>query len=444
MDEVPITRYARLGTSRIAYQVMGQGPLDLVLVPGTGDCIDAVWEWPPYARFLRRLATFSRVIIFDQRGTGASDPASLEAVASWEEWADDARAVMDAVDSPRAAILGQADAGPTAMLFAATLPERTEALVLANTTARFLTDVDYPWGLSPDDIEPAIAFIEENWGTEEFAGFGSPDSAADPAFVRWEAKAERMALSPTSAGAYMRWRQLTDVRGILPSIRVPTLVIHRRDTKFITLDQGRYLADRIQGAHLVVVPGANIILYSEPSSVILDAIEEFLTKARPNTQPDRALAAVLFTDIVGSTEQATALGDRQWRALLESHDAVARALVGQHRGRLVKMTGDGVLATFDGPGRAIRCAFDLRDALEPLGIAIRCGLHAGEVEFRDNDVAGIGVHIAARVLDHACGGELLASSAVPLLVAGSGIDFADRGEHELKGVGALRLFAVEA
>jgi class 3 adenylate cyclase len=252
-----------------------------------------------------------------------------------------------------------------------------------------------------------------------------------------------MACSPAVAGAYLRWRELTDVRDILPSIRVPTLVIHRKDTTWITLDQGRYVADRIPGARLVVVPGGDLTIYTEPTSESFDAIEDFLTKALPSAEPNRALAAVLFTDIVGSTEQAAALGDRQWRALLESHDAVARALVGQHRGRLVKMTGDGVLATFDGPGRAIRCAFALRDALEPLGIAIRAGVHAGEVEFRDNDIAGIGVHIASRVLDEASGGELLASSAVPLLVAGSGIQFEDRGERELKGVGPLRLYAVE-
>ncbi len=442
VDDVPKTRYAKLGRARIAYQVLGDGPIDLLHCPSVGDCTDARWEWPPYASFLRRLATFTRLIMFDPRGMGASDPVSPEALSSWEEWSDDARAVLDAVGSERAAIHGEADAGPTAVLFAATQPERTGALVLANTTARFLTDVDYPWGLSQADVDTAIAFLEQNWGTEELAGFGSPDMAGDPAYVRWRAKQQRMACSPMVAGAYLRWRQLTDVREVLPSIGVPTLVIHRKDVGFITLDEGRYLADRIPGGRLVVVPGADLSIHTEQSSEILDHIENFLTGALPSAKPDRALAAVLFTDIVGSTEQATGLGDRQWRALLESHDAVTRALVSQHRGRLVKMTGDGVLATFDGPGRAIRCAFALRDTLEPLGIAIRAGLHAGEVEFRDDDIAGIGVHIAARVLDQAGGGELLASSAVPLLVAGSGVEFEDRGEHDLKGVGSLRLYAV--
>jgi class 3 adenylate cyclase len=443
VEDAPKTKYARLGNDRIAYQVLGDGPLDLVQCPSVGDCTDARWEWPTYASFARRLATFTRLIMFDPRGMGASDPASNSALSSWEEWAEDALAVLDAVGSERAAILAGADAGPTGMLFAATQPERTEALVLTNTSARFLSDVDYPWGISEADLDGAVAFIEENWGTEEFAAFGSPDHATDPAFVRWLAKQQRMACSPAVAGAYLRWRELTDVRDILPSIRVPTLVIHRKDTTWITLDQGRYVADRIPGARLVVVPGGDLTIYTEPTSESFDAIEDFLTKALPSAEPNRALAAVLFTDIVGSTEQAAALGDRQWRALLESHDAVARALVGQHRGRLVKMTGDGVLATFDGPGRAIRCAFALRDALEPLGIAIRAGVHAGEVEFRDNDIAGIGVHIASRVLDEASGGELLASSAVPLLVAGSGIQFEDRGARELKGVGPLRLYAVE-
>jgi len=442
VEEVPRTRYAKLGNARIAYQVLGEGPLDLVYCPAVGDCTDARWDWPPYASVLRRLASFTRLITFDQRGMGASDPVSLEALSHWEEWAEDARAVLDDIGSERAAIVGYVDAGPTAMLFAATQPERTEALVLVNTTARFLTDVDYPWGLSQSDVDIAMAFVEENWGTEEFAAFGNPDSAGDPALVRWQAKLQRMSCSPAAAGAYMRWRQLTDVREALPLIRVPTLVIHRKDVGWITLDQGRYLADRIPGARLAVVPGADLNLYTNASE-ILDHIEEFLTNAPPSAEPDRALATVLFTDIVGSTEQAAALGDRRWRSQLESHDAVARALVGQHRGRLVKMTGDGMLATFDGPGRAIRCAFALRDALEPLGIAIRAGLHAGEVEFRDDDIAGIGVHIAARVLDQACRGELLASSAVPLLVAGSGIEFEDRGEHDLKGVGTLRLYAVE-
>jgi class 3 adenylate cyclase len=328
-------------------------------------------------------------------------------------------------------------------LFAATQPELTTALVLVNATARIHVDTDYPWGMSDAEAESTAAFFNENWGTEEFGALGDPESRADPAFIRWQAKQQRMSCSPSQAGAHVRWQQQSDVRAFLPSIRVPTLVIHRKAVPFMTLDHGRYLAEHIPGARFVVVPGADLGLYGEHGDEVLDCLEEFLTQAPPKTQPDRALATILFTDIVGSTETALALGDRQWRSVLESHDAMAHALVGQHRGRLVKMTGDGVLATFDGPGRAIRCALAFRDALNPLGIDIRAGVHTGEVELLGDDISGIGVHIAARVADHARSGELLASPAVPLLVAGSGIEFQDRGEQDLKGVGTLRLYAVD-
>ena len=440
--EYPETRYAELGEDRIAYQVMGDGPIDLLYAPLTSDCIDLRWDWPPYAEFVTRLATFSRLIMFDRRGFGASDSVSGGATPTWEHWADDARVVLDAVGSERAAILGHSDAGPIAILFAASQPERTRALILGNTTARFVTASDYPWGMPEADAQAAEAVIEEVWGTEAFADFGAPDSARDPAFRRWMAKISRLSSTPRDAATYYRWVLKTDVRDVLASIQVPTLVLHRERVSYITIDQGRYLAQRIPGARFEVVPGADGALYTEPHDEVLSHIEDFLAKL-PAVEADRALAAVLFTDIVGSTDRAVALGDREWRNLLESHDAVSRTVISQHRGKLVKMTGDGVLATFDGPGRAIRCAFALRDALRPLGIEIRAGLHTGEVELRGDDIGGIGVHIAARVLDRAGAGELLASAAVPLLVAGSGIAFEDRGEHDLKGVGALRLFAVE-
>jgi class 3 adenylate cyclase len=436
------TRYAKLGEDRIAYQVMGDGPIDLLYAPLTSDCIDLRWDWPPYAEFLRRLATFTRLIMFDRRGFGASDSVSGGAAPTWEHWADDARVVLDAVGSERAVILGHSDAGPIAILFAASQPERTRALILGNTTARFITAPDYPWGMPEAYAQAAEGVIEDVWGTEAFADFGAPDSAHDPAFRRWMAKISRLSSTPRDAATYYRWVQKTDVRDVLSSIRVPTLVVHRERVSYITIDQGRYLAQRIPGARFEVVPGADGTLYTEPHDEVLSHIEDFLAKL-PAVEADRALAAVLFTDIVGSTERAVALGDREWRDLLESHDAVSRILISQHRGKLVKMTGDGVLATFDGPGRAIRCAFAVRDALRPLGIEIRAGLHTGEVELRGDDIGGVGVHIAARVLERAGPGELLASSAVPLLVAGSGIAFEDRGEHDLKGVGALRLFAVQ-
>lgn len=438
----PETRYARLGEDRVAYQVVGEGPIDLIWAPTSGECIDHRWDWPPYAAFLRSLATFSRLILFDRRGLGASDAVSFEGFSTWERWADDVRAVMDEVGSERAAIVGVADSGPIAILFAATHPDRTRALVLFNTTARFLTDTDYPWGMAQTDIDAAVKVLEEVWGTEGFAEFGAPNAGQDPAYRRWYAKMTRLACTPREASSYYHRVQFADVRAVLPSIRVPTLSLHRANSDYITVDQGRYLADHIPGARFEVVPGADMGPFLEPTGEILRHIQEFL-RTVPRTEPDRALAAVLFTDIVGSTEKAASLGDREWRTLLESHHAVARALINQHRGRVVKMTGDGVLATFDGPGRAIRCAFALRDAMDPLGIEIRAGLHTGEVELMGDDIGGIGVHIAARVLDQACGGELLASSAVPLLVAGSGIEFEDRGEHDLKGVpGTWKLFAV--
>jgi class 3 adenylate cyclase len=440
----PQTHYAKLGDDRIAYQVLGDGPVDLLLVPAIGDCIDLRWDFPLYERFLRSLASFSRLIMFDRRGVGASDPVSGDALPSWERWADEARAVLDAVGSKEAVVMGVVDSTPTALLFAAVHNDRTRALIIFNGSARFLADADYPGGLSLSEMESAIQLLEEVWGTEAMAEVGSADMiATDPSYARLYARTCRLSSSPKEAVAYFRWVQLTDVRDVLPSLRVPTLVLHRAGFRWIPPEQGKYVADRVPGARFALVPGSDGAHFHEPTAEILRLIEEFTTHLVGVVESDRALASVLFTDIVGSTELAAALGDRQWRHLLESHDAVARTLIDQHRGRLVKMTGDGLLATFDGPGRAIRCGFALRDSLEPLGIVIRAGVHTGEVELRGDDIGGIGVHIAARVLDKAEAGEVLASSAVPLLVAGSGIAFDDRGEHELKGVGTLRLFAVQ-
>jgi class 3 adenylate cyclase len=443
MTEVPATRFAWLGADRIAYQVFGEGPVDLLLCPLFGGCIDLYWDWPTFVRYMERLGSFSRLILFDRRGTGASDPVSGESLPSWERWAEEARVVLDAVGSERAAVVGSNDSGSTAMLFAAIHPDRTQALILFNTPARFLRDDDYPWGLSPADVDGAVEVLEQLWGTEELAEFGIPDAARDPAFRRWYARTIRLALTRREAGAYLRWVQSMDMREVLPSLRVPTFVLHRKDFKWITAEQGRDLADRIPGARFVLVPGADGDMFSEPNGEILQHLEEFLIGLRRPAEPDRALAAILFTDIVGSTEQAASLGDRAWRNLIESHDAVARTIVDQHQGRLIRTTGDGMLATFDGPGRAIRCANAVRDALRPVGLEIRAGLHTGEIELTGADIAGIGVHIAARVLEHAAAGQLLTSAAVPMLVAGSGIQFEDRGEHELKGIpGAWRLFGV--
>jgi class 3 adenylate cyclase len=439
--DVPDTRFARLGSDRIAYQVLGTGPNDLVYMSSMGECIDLLWEWEPAARFLRRLASFSRVILFDRRGVGASDPVPLNALPTWEEWAADALAVLDAVGSQQAAFIGWADSGLTAILIAATQRDRTRALILGNSTAR-MADQDAPGPSQPED--DTIEFFIDSWGTEPMAARSDPDMTGEPAFLRWNAKMMRLACTRRAAGAYMQQMRVSDVRQFLPAIRVPTLVVHRDQAELISLAHGQYLAEHIDAARFVVVPGTSLTMYNEPTDPILDRIEEFLTGTVAEADVDRVLAAVLFTDIVASTERAVAIGDRQWRALLESHDAIARAVVDHHGGKVVKLTGDGVLATFDGPGRAIRAALALRDALEPLGVHIRAGLHTGEIESRGEDIGGIGVHVAARVLEHAGPDELLTSPAVPLLVAGSGIRFEDRGQHQLKGIaGMSRLYAVK-
>jgi class 3 adenylate cyclase/alpha-beta hydrolase superfamily lysophospholipase len=438
-EEIPKTQFTILGDDRIAYQVFGEGDVDLVFAPAMGDCIDLRWYWPPYASFLRQLGTEARVIMFDRQGTGASDSPSGEVLPSWERWADEARVVLDEVGSEQAVILGSIDAGATAILFAASQPSRTRGLILANSTSHFAENL--PARISED----VALFTQGAWGTEALAEFGAPDSARDPMYRRWAAMNQRLSLRPNDARSVLRHHASMDVRVSLASVRVPTLVLHRQGYTAPPPEHGRYLADNIPGARLALVSGNDGVIYSEPVAEILGHIKEFLSGLRGTAEPDRALAAILFTDIVGSTAQASTLGDRAWRNLLESHDAVTRTIVEQHHGRIVKMTGDGVLATFDGPGRAIRCSTALGDALRPLGLEIRAGLHTGEVEVRGADIAGIGVHIAARVLDVAGPGELIVSAAVPMLVAGSGFEFEDRGEHDLKGVSETwRLFALRS
>jgi class 3 adenylate cyclase len=440
---VPETKFAVLGEDRIAYQVLGQGPPDLLWMSSVAECIDLRWEYPPFASFLQTLASFSRLIMFDRRGAGASDPVSLEQLPTWEEWSDDALAILDAVESKQATVLGVADGGPVAALFAASHPARVSALILGNAWARMARSEDYPLGVAESRLNAILDLIAAHWGTESFADLGFyPDSRRGPEFRRYLAKSGRLSCSPREAVTYNREINRIDVRGVLPSIRVPTLVLHRKDSPVIEL--GRYLADHLSDARFVVVPGEEFTLYTEPSSEIMEHLEAFLTGVSPSRKPDRALATILFTDIVASTERASALGDPAWRNLLKSHDSVTRTVVEQYRGHLVKTTGDGLLATFDGPGRAIRCAMALIDALRPIGLEIRAGLHTGEVELMGDDIAGIGVHIAARVLEAAGTGELLVSAAVPMLVTGSGIKFEDRGEHQLKGVPEpWRLFVVQ-
>ena len=441
----PQTRYARLGEARIAYQVVGDGPPDLVVSAGTYGNIDLDWEDPMAARMYRRVATFSRLIRFDRRGSGSSDPLPLDALPPWEAYMEEVVAVMDAVGSERAAIMGIFDAGPMAALFAATKPERTVALILANTAARLLASEDYPIGAPPEAVEEVIDRVEETWGTEEQAWMQAPSRAGDEHFRRWFAKYTRGIASPTAVKAYLHAMLEADARPILSSVHVPTLVLHRTNYPLFRIEHGRYLAEHVEGAKLVELPGADGALAWENADLLVDEIEEFLTGIRRRAAPDRALATVLFTDIVGSTKRAGELRDERWLHLLDVHDESARRVVGGFDGRLIKTTGDGILATFDGPGRGIRAAALLREELRHAGIDIRAGLHTGEVELRDGDVGGIAVHIGARVMAAATPGEILVSRTVRDLIAGSEIRLEDRGRHQLKGVeGAWELFAVAA
>ncbi|MET0229030.1 MAG: adenylate/guanylate cyclase domain-containing protein [Actinomycetes bacterium] len=432
-----------MGEDRLAYQVLGEGP-DLVLTMGAFGHVDLMWEDPGVALFLRRLASFSRLIYFDRRGTGASDPLPEKMPPPWEAYADEVTAVMDAVGSRRAALMATtAEAGPMALFFAATRPERTSALVLGNASARYLADDDYPIGFEPEYVEAQISGVEESWGTAARLDEGIPSRAGDERFRRWMAKVQRSIASPRTVHVFLRAMFEVDVRSLLPLVQAPTLVLHRRDFRLLPIEHGRYLAEHIPDAGLVVLPGADGPLTWEDPEVTLGHIEEFLTGVRGTVPATRVLATVLFTDIVASTERAAELGDRRWRELLQVHDDLGTRLVEQSGGRVVKSTGDGLLATFDGPGRAIAGAVALRDQLADIDVQIRAGLHAGEVELRGDDVGGIAVHIAARIMAEAGPGEVVVSRTVRDLVAGSDRQLEDRGTHQLKGVaGDWQLFAV--
>jgi len=403
--------------------------------------VDIVWEDPQTALFLRRLASFCRLLRFDRRGTGASDPLPPDPLPPWEAYAEELVAVLDAVGSQRAALLvAGPEAGPMALSFAGTRPERTGALILADATARYLAADDYPIGFSPEATEAMVAHAAELWGTETVAGVYAPSRAGDERFLRWAARVERAIASPRVVRAQLRALLEVDVRPILPLIQAPTLVLHHTDFRFLPVAHGRYLAEHIPGARLVELPG-DLPLWWEQPDVVAELVERFLVGARRSVDPARVLATVLFTDIVGSTERAAELGDRRWRELLQVHDDLAGRLVDRFGGRLVKTTGDGILATFDGPGRALGCAAALREELRGIGTQIRAGLHAGEIELRDGDVGGIAVHIAARVMATAGAGEILVTRTVRDLVAGSDIVLQDRGSQRLKGVeGTWQLF----
>ena len=435
---VPETRYAKSGDVNIAYQLMGDGPFDLVLISGFVSHLDLDLDEPRMAYFLRRLASFSRLIRFDKRGTGLSDrPGGLPDL---ETRMDDVRAVMDAVGSERAAFLGYSEGGPMSCLFAATYPERTSALVIyASYAKRQDPDDDYPWASTPSERQAYAEQMERDWGVDSDLGSMAPN--ADAALRAWWARRARAAASPAAARDLVLMNSLIDTRAVLPTIRVPTLVLHRTGDRDSRVEEGRYLAEHIPGARFVELAGEDHFVSIEADQ-ILDEVEEFLTGTRPVREPDRVLATVLFTDIVGSSQRAAELGDRAWRGLLAAHNSVVRHELERFQGREVDTAGDGFLATFDGPARAVRCARAIQGEIAELGLELRAGLHTGEVELVDGKVAGIAVHTGARVAALAGSGEVLVSSTVKDLVAGSGIRFEDHGEHELKGVGAWRLYSV--
>jgi len=444
--EAARTRYAegRDGL-HIAYQVVGDGPVDVAVLPMNWSNVELHWDDPSGAGFLRRLSSLGRLILFDKRGSGCSDPVPVRAIPTVEEWVDDLLVVLDAVGSERAHLVGIDSGGPPALVAAATHPSRISTVVLYNTFARLSRAVDYPWGFPPSLQARTLALIERDFADGVFPEVMMPSRADDPAFRAWWARFGRQSVGP---GAAIQMQQAAfglDVRDILAAVRQPTLVLHRADNEYVRPAHGRYLADHLPNATYLELPGGDHLFSTSAADELCAPIEEFWTGARRTASADRVLATVVFTDVVNSTEHAAALGDRRWRELLDHHDDVVGRALQRFHGSQVKTTGDGVLATFDGPARAISGSLMIRDSLRAAGLETRCGIHTAEIERRGSDVGGIGVHIAARVSGLATPGEVLVSRTVVDLVAGSGIEFDDRGDHELKGVpGSWRLFGVRS
>jgi pimeloyl-ACP methyl ester carboxylesterase len=437
----PETRYAKSGDLNIAYQVVGEGPFDLVYVPGWISNVELMWEEPAHARLLRRLASFSRLILFDKRGTGLSDAVPLDRLPTLEQRMDDVRAVMDAAGSERAALFGSSEGGLMSVLFAATYPERTQALVALSIYAKRIWSEDYPWAPKPDAREAEIESIERTWGGEMDISDLAP--SADDAFKQRAVAYLRRSASPGAAVALLRMNTQIDVREVLPTIRVPTLILQRVEDRDVNVEEGRWIAAQIPGAKYVELPGDEHLIWAGDIDVVVDEVEEFLTGSRGAHDTDRVLATVLFTDIVDSTRRAGELGDRRWRELVDEHHARVRRELERYRGREIDTAGDGFFASFDGPARGVRAACAIRDSVRAMGIEIRAGLHTGECELMQGKIGGIAVNTGARVATHAQSGEVLVSSTVKDLVAGSGIEFEDRGAHLLKGIpGEWTLFAV--
>jgi pimeloyl-ACP methyl ester carboxylesterase len=433
-------RFTRSGGVDVAYRVVGEGPIDLVYVEGSLTHLEVEWDIPQIRRYFERIASFSRLILFDKRGVGMSD--RVPGATTLEERMDDIRAVMDAVGSERAAVLGESEGGPLGMLFAAAHPERTVALILLGAEVRERRDDDWPWGeLTDEQFEAAMTTFPERWGK----GMGFQHYFPSIGDVEWGrrllARLQQHAGTPSSAEAFIRMAFDIDVRHVAPTINVPTLILHSVEDRVCHVENARFLARTIPGAKYVELPGGDHIPILEPDHAVAE-IREFLTGTRESSASDRVLATVLFTDLVGSTARAVEVGDHRWRDLVEQHHAAVRRELGRFDGREVDTAGDGFFATFDGPARAIRCARAIIEAVRPLGLDVRAGLHTGEVELADGKVAGIAVNIGARVAARADAGEVLVSSTVKDLVAGSGIEFDDRGTASLKGVpGEWRLFA---
>jgi class 3 adenylate cyclase len=444
MKEAPETRYSSGGDVCVAYQVVGQGSMDVVFIPDWRHHVEAQWDDPALSHALERLASFARLVVFDKRGTGLSDPVLPSALPSLEEWMDDIDIVLGEIGSEAPVLFGQGAGGLLAMLFAAAHPERSRALILINAFARLTKAEDYPWGFSEEDQRTLLARWGR-WGTGSHLDFIAPSVSLDAAIRDWFARVQRLSTSPTTSAAMQAALFGIDVRGILGTITVPTLVMATEGNSYVAADHGRYIADHISGAKFVALEGADHYWWYENGDRVVDEVQEFLTGARAGPLPDRVLATVVFSDLVASTERMRYLGDRRWTELLDRHDALCRRQVQRFRGRVVKSTGDGMVAVFDGPGRAIHAACAIRDALRGLDLQVRIGVHAGEIETRGEDVAGLAVHIAQRVQAVAHPDEVLVSRTVADLVAGSAIGFVDRGDHELKGVsGTWKLYAVVA
>lgn len=445
--DLPETFYTQSGELNIAYQVMGEGPIDLIFVPGMISHVEFLHELPGYTKFLRQLSAFARVVTFDKSGQGLSD--RYTGIPSFEQRVDDIRAVMDAIGSPRAVILGCSEGGPISVVFAATFPDRVSHLVLFGSFARFIGAPDYPFRPSADEIIKSVDDIcVSGWGKGVTMRYFLPSHANNPIVAQQYAKLERLAFGPGALKMAARYNIEIDVRPILPAIRVPTLILHRKEDVTAAIENGRYLASQISNAVLIEYADCrDHMIFPGDQARLCGDIEEFVTGFREAPAPDfdRVLATVLFTDIVDSTRRAAEIGDQAWRQLLDEHDQAAKQIVTQHRGNLIKTTGDGILATFDGPGRGIRCAMAFRAATKRIGLAVRAGLHTGEIELRNNDIGGIAVHAAARVMARAGPDEVVVSRVITDLVAGAGINFSDHGTHELKGLpGSWDLFSASA